>query len=122
MSKRTEKQPEEQNTFAEVITAIDALESDPARHLSIQIDDAVRDAVQAAQTSGQPASVTIQVKIKPGAERRMSFIAHVKAQLPRPPVGGVTLYADANGHVHHSDPKQSHLEFYDPAAQPKKEN
>jgi hypothetical protein len=118
----TEEQAE-QDTFAKVVEAIDSLESEPSRHLSIQIDECVRDAVRAAQTSNQKASVTVVLKISPGPERRVSFAANVKAQIPRPPVSAATLYADAEGNVHASDPKQHHLEFYDATSQhPKKES
>lgn len=115
----------DQDTFDAVVAAIDSLESDPARHLSLQIDQSVRDAVQAAQSSGQGASVTVTVKVKPGAERRMSFAATVSAKLPRPPVSAVTLYADAEGNVHQADPAQKRFGFADVVAeanQPKKEN
>jgi hypothetical protein len=120
--KKEEVEAEELGTFDAVVRAVDSLESEPSRHLSIQIDESIRDAILAAQASNQKASVTIQVKVTPGVERRVSFVATVKAQLPRPPVSGVTLYADAEGNVHNADPAQQRLAFYDQAAQPKKEN
>lgn len=107
------EQQEEQNTFDQVVEAIDQLESEPDRHLSIQIDNSLRDAIRAAQTSLQKASVTIQVRVMPGADRRVTFAATVKAAIPKPPVQAATLYADADGNVHRSDPKQQRLEFYD---------
>lgn len=113
MSKTAEPEVEEQNTFDDVIAAIDATESEAERHLSIQIDDSLRDAIRAAQTSGRPAGVTIAIKVQPGPDRRVSFAANVAAKLPRPPVTAVTLYADADGNVHKSDPAQQRLQFYD---------
>lgn len=107
----TEKKHEEQDTFDEVIQAIDQMESEPDRHISIQIDKSLRDAIQAAQKSGQPAGVTITLKVKREAERRMSFSATVTAKLPRPPVAGITLFADMDGHVHKSDPAQLKMPF-----------
>ena len=112
---------EEQDTFAAVVAAIDSIETDPGRHLSIQIDQSIRDAIQAAQASGQGASVSIAIKVKPGLGRRMSFVANVNAKLPRPPVATCTLFADAEGNVHQSDPAQQRLEFYDSTQQLKKE-
>ena len=103
----------EQGTFDQVIEAIDALEHEPDRHLSIQIDNSLRDAIRAAQTSGKKASVAIAIKVVPGPDRRVTFAADVKASLPRPPLSGVTLYADADGNVHRSDPAQQRLGFYD---------
>lgn len=105
MSKK-EAKPEYQDTFLEIIQAIDALEVEPERHLSIQIDATIRDAICAAQASGQSAEVTIKVKAKSGPDRRMNFSATVAAKLPRPPVSGVTLYADPDGGLHKSDPQQ----------------
>lgn len=104
---KTEQQAGRQETFQLVVQAIDASEHDPDRHLSVQIDDCIRDAVLAAQTAGESATVTIKVKVEPGVERRVTFTASVKAQLPRPPVPGATLYADRAGGLHQSDPKQT---------------
>lgn len=105
---------EEQDTFNDVIAAIDANESEPERHLSIQIDNSLRDAIRAAQSSGQPASVTIVVKVKREVDRRVGFSATVAAKLPRPPLSGVTLYADADGNIHKSDPAQMRMPFAPP--------
>lgn len=102
---------EEQDTFNEIIEAIDALEVDPDRHLSIQIDQSIREAIQAAQTSGQPSEVMVKVKMKSGPDRRMDFSANVSAKLPRPKVSAVTLYADASGGIHKSDPAQLRMKF-----------
>lgn len=104
-----EKEAAPQDTFTNIVDAIDSLETEAERHLSIQIDNSLRDAIRAAQNSGQGASVTIVVKVKPGLERRVSFAANVNAKLPRPPLAGVTLYADNDGNVHKSDPAQLRL-------------
>lgn len=106
------KKPEEQqDTLDEVIKAIDAAEVDPDRHLSLQLDKSLREAIRASQASNQPASVTLTVKMKAEAGRRVAFSANVNAKLPRPPVSGVTLFADANGTVHNSDPKQLRMQL-----------
>lgn len=49
--KRREDEEEQPDTFDAVIEAIDSMESEPDRHLSIQIDRSLRDAIRAAQAS-----------------------------------------------------------------------
>lgn len=105
---------QEQETYAEIIAAIDRLETEPERHISIQIDTSLRDAIQAARSSGKTTGVTIAIKVKPEHERRVYFSATVAAKLPRPPVSAVTLFADDEGHLHTSDPNQRRLEFPKP--------
>ena len=112
----TKAEKADQDTFDEVVSAIDAAEVDPDRHVSIQIDKSLREAVRAAQSSGQPSAITIQVKVKPGPDRRVSFGMNVSAKLPRPPVAAVTLYADAGGGLHSSDPAQLRMDFKRAAA------
>lgn len=113
---KTKAEQSEQDTFDEVVSAIDSAEVDPDRHVSIQIDKSLREAIRAAQTSGQPSSVSIAVKVKPGPDRRVSFGMNVSAKLPRPPVAAVTLYADAAGGLHNSDPAQMRIDFKQAAA------
>ena len=115
---KTDTTAEEQDTFNEIIEAIDALESEPSRHISIQIDQSLREAILAAQNSGKAAAVTIKIAVKPGPERRVNFAADVNAKLPRPPVSGVTLYADAKGGLHKSDPAQMRMSFPAPIPLP----
>ncbi len=95
-----------ENTFDEVLKAIDSLETDPDRHLSIQMDQRLRDAIRAAKASGKPAKISVEIKVSPGPDRRVIFAGGVKATLPNPPTNSVTLYADDAGQVHHSDPAQ----------------
>jgi hypothetical protein len=76
---------EEIGTFEEVIQAIDELEVDPDRHLSIQMDNSLREAIRAAQTMGRKAEVSVKVKVTPGPDRRVVFSADVTAKLPRRP-------------------------------------
>jgi hypothetical protein len=106
--------PDDKNTLAAIIAAIESTETEPSRHLSIQIDDSLRDAIRAAQSSGQPADVTLKIKVKPGPDRRVSFTAGLSAKIPRPPVSAVTLYADEEGNVHRSDPAQLRMPFTGP--------
>lgn len=105
---------EERETFSQVLAAIDAAEDEPDRHLSIQIDRSLREAIRAAKSGGAAAGITIKVKVKAGPDRRVTFGAVVSAQLPRPAVAAVTLYADEKGDVHRSDPNQKRLPFAAP--------
>jgi hypothetical protein len=117
------EQQDEQDTFDEVLKAIDASEFEPDRHISIQLDRSLREAIQAAQTSNKPASVTIAINVRPGPDRRVEFAAKVTSKLPKPPTNAVTLFADANGTLHKSDPRQMALRLskLNPAASPKEQ-
>lgn len=88
------------NTFAEVIKAIDEAETDPARHLSIQIDDKLRGAMLAAKATGKSASITIKVVAKPGPERRITLTGDVTAKLPNVVGNEIVLYVDDLGRLH----------------------
>ncbi len=122
--KRRDEEEEAPDTFDAVIEAIDRMESEPDRHLSIQIDRSLRDAIRAAQTSGQKASITIALFVtsRPDDPRRVNFVAKVAAKLPRPPVSSVSLYADEEGGVHNHDPAQLKLPYAPiPISQQRKE-
>ena len=77
------KQDEELGTFEEVTRAIDEMETDPAGHCSVQMDDAVREAIVSATKTGKPAVVTIKLKVTPGPEGRVGLALTVDAKLPR---------------------------------------
>lgn len=72
------KRPEEQDTFDQVIKAIDDTETAPERHLSIQMDKAVRDAILAARESGQKASITLQLRVQPEVRLRVDVTRDAK--------------------------------------------
>jgi hypothetical protein len=116
------RQDNPQDTFDAIIKAIDGDEFDAERHISIQIDETLRDAIIAARNSNKPASVTIAIAIKPGPDRRMEFGAKVTAKTPRPPTPAVTLFADAAGCLHKSDPRQTRLALEQITPQSQKEN
>ncbi len=97
---------EEIGTLQQVLRAVDETESDPARHVSIQIDDGIRDAIRACKDSGKKAKFTIEVVASPQPERRVQLGVLVKATLPKPPTSAVVLYADDMGSLHRSDPAQ----------------
>jgi nitrous oxide reductase accessory protein NosL len=95
--------------FAQTIAAIDRVETDPERHLSIQIDAGVRDAVNAAKASGKKAKFTIEVIVEPHAGSRIQLQVTVKSTLPKPPTSAVVLYTDDMGRLHNADPAQLKL-------------
>ncbi len=99
------------NIFDQTVKEIDATESDPARHLSVQIDAKLREAIRAAKSSGKAAKVTVELKVGPGPDRRVQLSGSVKASLPNPPTNQVTLYADEDGGIHRSDPAQLKLQM-----------
>lgn len=113
MTTKAESEVERQDTLHAILEAIDSTEVEPDRLLSIQLDKTLREAIRAAQASGKEAGVTLNVKVKVRADdpRRANFSATVNAKLPRPPVSGVSLYADDLGGVHRSDPAQHKLPF-----------
>lgn len=108
-------QTEEQGTFTEVVRAIDAQEMEPERHIAVQMDEAVREAILAARGSGKNASVTVKLNVVPGIDRRVSFSAVVSSKLPKPSANLVTLFSDAEGNLHRQDPNQTRLDFTDAA-------
>jgi hypothetical protein len=111
---KTEKPDTEadaKDTFTSIIEAIDSMEVEPERHLSVQIDRALREGILATKNSGQGASITISLKVKRDAERRVTFVGNVALKAPRPPSSAVTLYTDDDGHVHRSDPAQLRMDF-----------
>lgn len=105
----TKAAQDRQDTFLIILKALDAAETDPDRHISIQIDDALRDAIKAAQTSGEVANVSIKIKVKPGPDRRVHFIPSVKGQLPRPPVPAAYLVRGPRGWAAQQRPQADHL-------------
>jgi hypothetical protein len=110
-----------ENEFDRVIREIDRRESDPDRHLSLQLDAAVRDCIRSARASGEKATLKLTITITPDSGNRMTFAAKHAETLPRPANSAVTLYADAEGGIHNSDPAQMKLPLTKPTAI-KKEN
>ncbi len=108
---KAKKQEEEQDTFSDIISAIDAMEMEPDRHLSIQIDQSLREAVRAVQNGGKAATVSLTFKVAraPESTKRIQISATLKKTMPPPPVSAVSLYADEDGSVHRSNPAQEQL-------------
>lgn len=105
---------EEKDLFSQIIEAIDDAEVEPDRHVSIQLETSLKDAIHAARMSGKKAIVTVKVHVKPEHERRVQFSATVDAKLPRPSVSAATLFADDRCQLHRSDPAQLRMTFPKP--------
>ena len=95
--------------FSRVVEMIDDLEPDADRHISVQMDNSVRDAIMAAKRSGKTATVMVKIAIDTAPDRRVLFRGEVKATLPRPPTSQVTAYADEDGGIFDRDPLQVEL-------------
>ena len=95
-----------ENEFDRVIREIDRLETDPDRHLSIQLDAEIRACIRAARASASKATLVLTLTVTPSPERRVIFRAKHKSTLPKPAAAAVTLYADDAGGIHNHDPAQ----------------
>ena len=89
--------------FERVVTEIDRVEVEPARHLSLQIDTDVRNMIRSAYQSGQSASVTIKIVAKRKGEM-VELSGASTAKLPKPAAGSVRLYADEDGELFDHNP------------------
>jgi hypothetical protein len=98
--------PDEMEPFERVVYEIDRTETEPNRHLSIQIDNYVQQMVRAAQDSGQAASVTIKLVAKRKGEM-IELTGNATAKLPKPAAGTVRLYADEFGNLFDHNPQHA---------------
>lgn len=95
----------EGNDWNRAIARIDSMEDDPERHIALQIDRAVREAVQAAKRTGKKSSVSVKISFTPGPDRRIELSSEVKKTLPAPPTSKVSAYANPDdGSLHDFDP------------------
>ncbi len=97
---------DELEPFARVVYEIDRTETEPNRHLSIQIDGYVQQMVRAAHESGQAASVTIKLVAKRKGEM-IELTGNATAKLPKPAAGTVRLYADDMGNLFDHNPNHA---------------
>lgn len=109
------------NVFNDVLKAIESVETEPDRHLSIQIDGRLRDVIRAVRASNKPGKVTVEIKVTPGPDGRQTFSGGVKATIPNPPTNSVTLWTDDVGDLHRSNPAQLKLPNTGPRLVDKKE-
>lgn len=98
--------------FEQILDAIDGAEPDGDRHVMVQVNRSLGEAIRAANASGKKATVTLKLEIKPSIDRRVVCAAAVDAKLPRPPVGSVNLFHDAMGNLYPSDPQQMKMQFH----------
>lgn len=100
-------QPEEMDPLARVLYEVDRLaDGDEKRHLSIQIDADIRNAVAAAENTGKVASVTIKLNFNPKGEM-IEVSGSSAAKLPKAPAPTVMLYADESGDLFNHNPKRA---------------
>lgn len=112
MSQQQKKRQQEQDTYDLIVQACEQQEVDPDRHISLQIDDSLRQGIVAAMYTGKKATVTITVDIVPGAgaNRRVGFAMKHKATIPKAPVPMVEMFADKDtGKLFRADPAQNGL-------------
>ena len=109
---QTKRPQDAQDTYDMIVKACEQQEVDPDRHISIQIDDSLRQGISAAMTAGKKATVAITIDINPaaGASRRVSFAMKHKATIPKAPVPVVEMFADKDtGKLFKADPNQMGL-------------
>lgn len=98
--------PEEMDPLARVLYEVDRLaDGDEKRHLSIQIDADIRNAIAAAENTGKAASVTIKLTFSPKGEM-LEVTGSSVAKLPKAPAPTVMLYADG-GELFNHNPKRA---------------
>lgn len=92
--------------FERVLSEIDRVEVEPARHLAIQIDNDIKAIIRAAITSGQTSSLTIKIVAKPKGEM-IEITGTSSPKLPKPNPGSVRLYADEDGELYQHNPEHA---------------
>lgn len=114
MSSQAKKPTSGQDTYDFIIQQIERMETDPDRHVSILIDNALREAVTAAMANGKKNTVTIKIGIVPSSDYRVArdvgFTCAVKADIARAPIQAVRVFADREtGELSVADPNQGKL-------------
>jgi hypothetical protein len=87
-------------TLLTIMEAADSAEHEPDKKLSAQMEDGLRAVIAAVKETGGDGTVTLTIKVEPGAESRINITPKVKVSSPRPAVPAVTLYADSQGGAH----------------------
>lgn len=95
---------ETEGAFNRIVAEIDRPETDPARHLSIELDEAIREITRAAAAAGKSATLTLTLTVKPGPENRREWTHDVKKKIPRLPRAAIVLYADQEGEPYDHNP------------------
>ena len=94
----------DEGAFNRIIAEIDRPEIAPERHLSIELDEAVKAITRAAAASGKKAKLTLVLEVKPQPDNRREWTHDVKLVLPRLPRAPITLYADQEGEPYDHNP------------------
>lgn len=73
--------------------------------------DELAKAVRAVDETGKPASLTIQLTIKPASKAQGAYVItdKVRAKLPELPVGETILFGTPEGNLQARDPRQPEL-------------
>ncbi len=103
MNEQQQKDPEDMDPFERAVYEIDRIEVVPERHLSVQMDLDVRNAIRAAQQSGGTASVTVKIVVKRKGEM-VEITGTSTAKLPKPAAGTVRMFADDLGDLFNHNP------------------
>lgn len=80
------------------------------RRLEDRLDEALADVIAAVNEHQAPGKVTLTLSIKPGGDGHLTHKAGIKCDIPRPGVPDAVFFADENGGVHRTDPKQRDIE------------
>lgn len=110
--------------FNDAILRIDSVETDPLRHLAVQMDDLMRRGIQRTHLTGRKSVITVKLTVEPDRDRRVKLSGEVAAKLPQPPTNKVTAYADPEeGTLHDHDVYAAHsaLPGVSVAAPPRKQ-
>jgi len=108
------RREQEGNRLAAVLAAVDRAETDPERHIQIQVEESLAKAIQAVKTTGDEAKVTLIIKVFPDQGSRVTFSARCEEKLPRAPTSTVTLFTDKAGNLLDSDPQQTAMDLTNP--------
>lgn len=105
---------QEGNRLAAVLAAVDRAETDPERHIQLQIEESLAKAIQAVKATGGEAKVTLSIKVFADQGSRVTFSARCEEKLPRAPTSTVTLFTDKAGNLLDSDPQQTAMDLTHP--------
>lgn len=96
------KQDEQQvlpTTLLAIFRAADTAEPEEEKKLTYLVESGLQELNRAVKETGQDGTLTLTIKVEPGAEARLNVQPKVKLSAPRPCIPGVTLYTDATGRL-----------------------
>lgn len=74
--------------------------------LVAQLSEALDEVTRAVVEHQQVGELTIKLKIKPNSENQVTFIPSLSVKTPRAQIGAAIFYADEDGALLRSDPRQ----------------